>query len=90
MNEAIRRMWMVAVAFVLVLLVAGSTIQVVLADQLKDDPLNRRQIYLEYGAPRGPILVDGEPYQMPTEAAPTFANIASDVESSFPEVMLIE
>ena len=36
------------------------------------------------------ILVDGEPYQMPTEAAPTFANVASDVESSFPEVMLIE
>lgn len=61
MNEAIRRMWMVAVAFVLVLLVAGSTIQVILADRLKDDPLNRRQIYLEYGAPRGPILVDGEP-----------------------------
>jgi len=36
------------------------------------------------------ILVDGEPYQMPTEAAPTFANIASEIENSFPEVMLIE
>jgi len=36
------------------------------------------------------ILVDGEPYQMPTEAAPTFANIASEVENSFPEVMQIE
>ena len=36
------------------------------------------------------ILVDGEPYQMPTQAAPTFANIASEIEKSFPEVMLIE
>ena len=36
------------------------------------------------------ILVDGEPYQMPTEAVPTFANVASEIENSFPEVMLIE
>jgi len=36
------------------------------------------------------ILVDGEPYQMPTETAPTFANVASEVENSFPEVMQIE
>jgi len=36
------------------------------------------------------ILVEGEPYQMPTEAAPTFANVASQIESTFPEVMLIE
>ena len=73
MNEAIRRMWMVAVAFVMVLLVAGSTIQVVLADQLKGDPLNRRQIYLEYGAPRGPILVDGEPIAESVESDGRFA-----------------
>ena len=36
------------------------------------------------------ILVDGEPYQMPVSDTPTFANVASDVENSFPEVMLIE
>lgn len=36
------------------------------------------------------ILVDGEPYQMPVESAPTFANIASEVENQFPEVMAIE
>lgn len=36
------------------------------------------------------ILVDGEPYQMPVESVPTFANIAEEVESRFPEVMLIE
>ena len=36
------------------------------------------------------ILVDGEPYQMPVSDVPTFANVASDVENSFPEVMLID
>lgn len=36
------------------------------------------------------ILVDGEPYQMPVSDVPTFANVAADVENSFPEVMLIE
>lgn len=36
------------------------------------------------------ILVDGEPYQMPVSDMPTFANVAADVENSFPEVMLIE
>jgi len=36
------------------------------------------------------ILVEGEPYQMPTQAVPTFANVASEVENSYPEVMLIE
>ena len=36
------------------------------------------------------ILVDGEPYQVPVKDVPTFANIAADVESRFPEVMAIE
>ena len=36
------------------------------------------------------ILVDGEPYQVPIESAPTFANVASEVENRYPEVMLIE
>jgi len=36
------------------------------------------------------ILVDGEPYQMPTADVPTFANVAGDVENMFPEVMTIE
>jgi penicillin-binding protein A len=81
MNEAIRRMWMVAVAFVLVLLVAGSTLQVVMADRLKDDPLNRRQIYLEYGAPRGPILVDGEPIAQSMESDGRFAYLRQYTDS---------
>lgn len=36
------------------------------------------------------ILVDGEPYQLPVGDVPTFANVASEVENSYPEVMLIE
>ena len=36
------------------------------------------------------ILVDGEPYQLPSKDVPTFANVASEVENYFPEVMTIE
>lgn len=36
------------------------------------------------------ILVDGEPYKLPVDDVPTFANVASEVENSYPEVMLIE
>ena len=36
------------------------------------------------------ILVDGEPYQLPTQEVPTFANVASEVETQYPEVMTIE
>ena len=42
------------------------------------------------GIKRVKILVDGEPYEMPTQDTPTFANIAREVENSFPEVMIIE
>ena len=42
------------------------------------------------GVKRVKILVDGEPYQPPTQDVPTFANVASNVENSFPEVMTIE
>lgn len=61
MNEAIRRTWTVMVAMFLVLAVAASVIQVVAADSLKENKLNNRQLFLEFGAPRGPILVDGTP-----------------------------
>lgn len=36
------------------------------------------------------ILVDGTPYIMPSSDVPTFANVASQVENSYPEVMMIE
>ena len=42
------------------------------------------------GVKKVKILVDGEPYQMPAKEVPTFANVASEVENTFPEVMMIE
>ncbi|MBQ2990415.1 MAG: GerMN domain-containing protein [Clostridia bacterium] len=42
------------------------------------------------GIRRVRILVDGEPYQMPLEDAPTFANMEADAAGAFAEVMLIE
>ena len=36
------------------------------------------------------ILVDGEPYQLPSQEVPTFANVASEIETQLPEVMTIE
>ncbi|MDO5635065.1 MAG: penicillin-binding transpeptidase domain-containing protein [Micrococcus sp.] len=72
MNEAIRRVWITAVAMIMVLALAGSAIQVVFAENLKDDDLNRRQIYLEFGAPRGPILVDGNPIAQSLESESRF------------------
>ena len=36
------------------------------------------------------LLVDGKPYDAPVADAPTFANVASEVENQFPEVMVIE
>lgn len=61
MNQAIRNVWTVAVALFLLLMVALSIIQVVAADTLKNNDFNSRQLYQEFGAPRGPILVDGDP-----------------------------
>ena len=42
------------------------------------------------GIKRVKILVDGKPYQLPTSEVPTFANIADEVASQYPEVMTIE
>lgn len=72
MNEAIRRTWTVMVAMFLVLAVAASVIQVVAADSLKTNALNSRQIFLEFGAPRGPILVDGAPIAESVESDDAF------------------
>ena len=42
------------------------------------------------GVKKVKILVDGKPYQPPTEDVPTFANVASEVAAQYPEVMTIE
>ena len=72
MNEAIRRTWLVMVGMFLVLAVAASVIQVVAAEPLKDHRLNSRQMVLEFGAPRGPILVEGEPIAESVESGDAY------------------
>lgn len=59
MNQAIRNTWVVVIAMFMVLIAAISIIQVVAAETLKNNDLNSRQLYQEFGSARGPILVDG-------------------------------
>lgn len=82
MNEAIRRTWTVMAAMILVLALAASVIQVLAADQLKTHALNSRQMFLEFGAPRGPILVDGEPIaeSVPSDDAYHYQRVYHETE----------
>ena len=61
MNESIRYAWFGIVAILLVLLGAASYVQVIGADDLRTHEANTRELYKQFGGPRGPILVDGEP-----------------------------
>ena len=42
------------------------------------------------GVKRVRILVDGKPYQAPVSDVPTFANVAAEVASSYPQELMIE
>src|SRR5699024_12593650 len=44
-----------------VLLGAASYIQVIGADDLRTHEANSRELYKQFGGPRGPILVEGDP-----------------------------
>lgn len=61
MNESIRYAWYGIVAIFVVLLGAASYIQVVGADDLRSHEANTRELYDQFGGPRGPILVGGDP-----------------------------
>lgn len=61
MNESIRYAWFGIVAAFLVLVGAASYVQVIGADELRAHEANSRELYKQFGGPRGPILVDGEP-----------------------------
>lgn len=61
MNESIRYAWYGIVTIFVVLLGAASYIQVIGADDLRTHEANTRELYKQFGGPRGPILVDGEP-----------------------------
>lgn len=69
MNQAIRRVWVALVVLFVVCFGALSYIQFFAAEQLADNPLNKRQLYREFDLPRGAILVDGKPIaeSVPTE-----------------------
>lgn len=61
MNESIRYAWYGIVAVFLVLIGAASYVQVIGADDLRAHEANSRELYKQFGGPRGPILVGGEP-----------------------------
>ncbi len=61
MNESIRYAWYGVVAAFLILVGAASYVQVIAADDLKTHEANSRELYKQFGGPRGPILVGGDP-----------------------------
>ncbi|MYU07675.1 penicillin-binding protein 2 [Streptomyces sp. SID8366] len=61
MNKPLRRIAIFCGLLVLALLVRDNYLQYVKADSLRTDPLNRRVAIERYSAPRGDIIVDGNP-----------------------------
>jgi penicillin-binding protein A len=61
MNKALRRVSAACLLLFLLLLVNVNYLQVVKADEYKDNPLNRRSLLDEYAQARGPILVGNQP-----------------------------
>ncbi len=68
MNRQFRRVTYVIFAMFVALMVAGTLIQGVFADDLRQDPRNLRTTLEGYGVQRGSILVAGEPI---AESVPT-------------------
>ncbi|WP_155057114.1 peptidoglycan D,D-transpeptidase FtsI family protein [Streptomyces blattellae] len=60
MNKPLRRIAIFCGLLVLTLLIRDNWLQYVQADQLKDDPKNRRVAIARYATPRGDIIVDGK------------------------------
>ncbi|SED16690.1 Cell division protein FtsI/penicillin-binding protein 2 [Streptomyces misionensis] len=67
MNKPLRRIAIFCGLLVLALLVRDNYLQYVKADSLRTDPLNRRVAIERYAAPRGDIIVDGNPITGSTE-----------------------
>src|SRR4029453_8979537 len=61
MNRPLRRVAAACLLLFALLLVNVNYLQVVKADEYKDNPLNRRSVLDEYARARGPILVGGRP-----------------------------
>ncbi|MEU6279808.1 penicillin-binding protein 2 [Streptomyces sp. NPDC047028] len=74
MNKPLRRIALFCGLLVLTLLLRDNWLQYVKADQLKDDPNNRRVTIARYSTPRGDIIVDGNPITGSTETSKTGLN----------------
>ncbi|MET8609189.1 MULTISPECIES: peptidoglycan D,D-transpeptidase FtsI family protein [Streptomyces] len=67
MNKPLRRIAIFCGLLILALLVRDNYLQYVKADSLRTDTLNRRVAIERYSAPRGDIIVDGNPITGSTE-----------------------
>ncbi|QLI99546.1 penicillin-binding protein 2 [Streptomyces sp. NEAU-sy36] len=67
MNKPLRRIAIFCGLLILALLVRDNYLQYVKADSLRTDTLNRRVAIERYAAPRGDIIVDGNPITGSTE-----------------------
>jgi len=65
-NTALRRLATVVVVMFLALLAGTTWVQFGQASALNNDPRNVRTLYREYGKPRGPIIVAGQPVAQST------------------------
>jgi cell division protein FtsI/penicillin-binding protein 2 len=74
MHKPLRRIALFCGLLVLTLLLRDNWLQYVKADQLKDDPNNRRVTIARYSTPRGDIIVDGNPITGSTETSKTGLN----------------
>lgn len=66
MNTALRRLATVVVVMFLALLAGTTWVQFGQASALNNDSRNVRTLYREYGKPRGPIIVAGQPIAQST------------------------
>ncbi len=60
MNQAIRRAWIVAIGMFALILGSVTSVQFFEAEALSNNEWNNRQLYQDFGKPRGAILVDGK------------------------------
>ncbi len=66
MNTPLRRLATLVLVMFVALLGATTWVQYVQADSLNNDPRNVRTLYREFGSPRGPIVVAGQPIAVST------------------------
>jgi peptidoglycan glycosyltransferase len=72
MNTPLRRLAAVTVVMFVILVGGVSWVQFGQANALNNDPRNVRTLYREYGKPRGPIVVAGQPIASSTPSKDAF------------------